>query len=88
MYSFRKNSFRYLRANGFIKAHNLADVTNWHIYVNIVRSHHCISIKIFQKTVNGGSLGSARISNQKYRPLYLHHLLQEPTSSCGVSGWY
>lgn len=51
-------------------------------------SHHCISIKVFQKTVDGGSLGSARITNQKHRPLYLHHLLQQPTSSCGISGWH
>lgn len=50
-------------------------------------SHHCISVKVFQKTVNGGSLRSAGLSDQKYGPLYLHHLLQEPTGSCSVSGW-
>lgn len=58
------------------------------ISANDVLSHQCSSIKIFQKTVNSGSLRSARVSNQQYRPLYLHHLLQEPTGSCGVSGWY
>lgn len=50
-------------------------------------SHQCVRINVFQETVNSGSLGSARVSNQQYRPLYLHHLLQEPTGSCGVSGW-
>lgn len=47
-----------------------------------------MSVQVFQEIVNGGSLGSARISNQKNRPLDLHHLLQEPTGSGGINSWY
>lgn len=63
------------------------------IYVHTVctvrcTTYTCFCINILQKVMNSGSLGSARLSNQQQRPLYLHHLLQDPTGSCCVNSWH
>lgn len=50
--------------------------------------YNSVCIEVLHEVMDGGSLGSARLSDQQHWPLYLHHLFQDPAGSRGVDSWY
>ena len=52
------------------------------------QTYRFVRIEVLEEVMNGGSLRSARLANQKHWPFYFHHLFQDPAGSRGVDSWH